>query len=88
MTATLAFHRWLMKYSGMTMIIDNVEERRRWRRSTDHPEEASIFTGEGESAFHKQEMEAFKGTVSNEDSSAASTGEVSESTEENKEVLG
>ncbi len=39
-------------------------------------------------AFHKQEMEAFKGTVSNEDSSAASTGEVSESTEENKKVLG
>ena len=27
--AVLAFHRWLMKYSGTTMIIDNIEERRR-----------------------------------------------------------
>ena len=28
--AAPAFHRWLMKYSGTTMIIDNIEERRRW----------------------------------------------------------
>jgi hypothetical protein len=37
--AVLAFHRWFMKYSGMTMIIDNVEERRRWRQNEDRPEE-------------------------------------------------
>ena len=37
--AVLAFHRWFMKYSGMTMIIDNVEERRRGRQNEDHPEE-------------------------------------------------
>ena len=28
--AAIAVHRWLMKYSGTTMIIDNIEERRRW----------------------------------------------------------
>ena len=28
--AALAFHRWPMKYGGTTMIIDNIEERRRW----------------------------------------------------------
>ncbi|MBN2098663.1 MAG: hypothetical protein JW753_03605 [Dehalococcoidia bacterium] len=35
----LAFHRWFMKYSGMTMIIDNIEERRRWRQNQDRPKE-------------------------------------------------
>jgi hypothetical protein len=37
--AVLAFHRWLMKYSGTTMIIDNVEERRRWRQNEDRSQE-------------------------------------------------
>jgi hypothetical protein len=37
--AVLAIHRWFMKYSGMTMIIDNVEERRRRRQNEDRPEE-------------------------------------------------
>ena len=27
--AALEFHRWPMKYVGTTMIIDNIEERRR-----------------------------------------------------------
>lgn len=36
--AVLAFHRWFMKYSGMTMIIDNVEERRRGRQNGARPE--------------------------------------------------
>jgi len=39
--AVLAFHRWFMKYSGMTMIIDNVEERRRRREKGDRPEQDS-----------------------------------------------
>jgi hypothetical protein len=34
-------YKWLMKYSGMTMIIDNVEERRRKRESLNHSEEPS-----------------------------------------------
>jgi hypothetical protein len=36
--AALAFHRWFMKYSGTTMIIDNIEERRRLRHNEEHPE--------------------------------------------------
>ena len=40
-TAVSAFHRWFMKYSGMTMIIDNVEERRRRREKGDRPEQDS-----------------------------------------------
>ena len=39
--AVLALHRWFMKYSGMTMIIDNVEERRRGRQNEDRPDEDS-----------------------------------------------
>ena len=39
--AVLAFHRWFMKYSGMTMIIDNVEERRRRQEKGDRPEQDS-----------------------------------------------
>ena len=37
--AVLAFHRWFMKYSGTTMIIDNIEERRRLRKSEECSEE-------------------------------------------------
>ena len=48
-TAALAFHRWFMKYSGMTMIIDNVEERRRWRENQDRLEEASDSSTERDS---------------------------------------
>lgn len=33
--ALLVTHRWFMKYSGMTMIIDNIEERRRGRQNED-----------------------------------------------------
>jgi len=47
--AVLAFHRWFMKYSGMTMIIDNVEERRRWRENQDRLEEASDSSTERDS---------------------------------------
>ena len=39
--ALLAFHRWFMKYSGTTMIIDNVEERRRLRKTAERSEEDS-----------------------------------------------
>ena len=31
--AVFALHRWFMKYSGTTMIIDNIEDRRRWRQN-------------------------------------------------------
>ena len=48
-TAVSAFHRWFMKYSGMTMIIDNVEERRRWRENQDSLEEASNSSTERDS---------------------------------------
>jgi hypothetical protein len=37
--AVSAFHRWFMKYSGTTMIIDNIEERRRLRKSEERSEE-------------------------------------------------
>jgi hypothetical protein len=39
--AVLALHRWFMKHSGTTMIIDNIEERRRLRRSEESSEEDS-----------------------------------------------
>jgi len=47
--AVLALHRWFMKYSGMTMIIDNVEERRRWRKNQGRLEEASDSSTERDS---------------------------------------
>jgi hypothetical protein len=31
--AALAFHRWFMKYSGTTMTIDSIEERRSLRHN-------------------------------------------------------
>jgi len=34
-------HKWLMKYSGTTMIIDSVEERLRKRESLNHTKESS-----------------------------------------------
>jgi hypothetical protein len=37
--AVTDIYKWLMKYSGMTMIIDNVEERRRKRESLNHTKE-------------------------------------------------
>jgi hypothetical protein len=37
--AVLAVHRWFMKYSGTTMIIDSIEERRRLRKSEESAEE-------------------------------------------------
>jgi len=39
--AALAFHRWFMKYSGTTTIIDNIEERRRLRHNEEHPSTSS-----------------------------------------------
>ena len=48
-TAALAFHRWFMKYSGMTMIIDNIEERRRWRQNEGRPDEDSGSLSERDS---------------------------------------
>ena len=39
--APRALYRWLMKYSGTTMIIDSVEERLRKRESLNHSEETS-----------------------------------------------
>ena len=51
--AALAVHRWFMKYSGMTMIIDNIEERRRWRQNEDRPEEDSGSSGERDSPSQK-----------------------------------
>ena len=39
--ALLACHRWFMKYSGMTMIIENVEERRRGREEEYPPAQNS-----------------------------------------------
>ncbi len=39
--AVSAVHRWFMKYSGTTMIIDNIEERRRLRKTEERSEEDS-----------------------------------------------
>jgi hypothetical protein len=84
--AVLAFHRWFMKYSGMTMIIDNVEERRRGRQNEDPLDEDSGSSSD--SPLHKQEMGTFTRTTADEDSTPGSSGAVSGSTEGNKKVLG
>jgi hypothetical protein len=51
--AVLALHRWFMKYSGMTMIIDNVEERRRWRQNKGRPDKDSGSSCDQDSPSHK-----------------------------------
>ncbi len=51
--AVLAFHRWFMKYSGMTMIIDNIEERRRGRQNGARQEADSGSSGERDSPSQK-----------------------------------
>ena len=51
--AVSAFHRWFMKYSGMTMIIDNVEERRRGRQNEDPPDEDSGSSCDRDSPLHR-----------------------------------
>jgi len=51
--AVSAFHRWFMKYSGMTMIIDNVEERRRGRQNEDPPDEDSGSSCDRDSPMHR-----------------------------------
>jgi hypothetical protein len=51
--AVFAFHRWFMKYSGMTMIIDNVEERRRGRQNEGRPDEDSGSSCDRDSPSHK-----------------------------------
>jgi hypothetical protein len=86
--AVLAFHRWFMKYSGMTMIIDNVEERRRWRHSKDRSEEDSGSSCGRDPPSQKQEMETFTRPAAHEDSNASSTSLGLGLNEENKEVLG
>ena len=43
--AALAFHRWFMKYSGTTMIIDSIEDRRRGRREEEQPGDSSASSG-------------------------------------------
>lgn len=45
--ATLAFHRWFMKYSGTTMIIDNIEERRRLQHTEESSDADSTQRDEG-----------------------------------------
>jgi hypothetical protein len=51
--AVLAFHRWLMKYSGTTMIIDSIEERRRRRQSEERSEGDSGTSSERDSPSQK-----------------------------------
>jgi hypothetical protein len=51
--AAIAVHRWLMKYSGTTMIIDNIEERRRQRQSEEHSEADSGTSSERDSPSQK-----------------------------------
>jgi hypothetical protein len=51
--AVSGLHHWFMKYSGMTMIIDNVEERRRWRQKSDHAEENSGSSCERDTSSEK-----------------------------------
>jgi len=53
MKAVLAFHRWFMKYSGTTMIIDNIEERRRWRQYEERSEADSGTSSERDSPSQK-----------------------------------
>jgi hypothetical protein len=51
--AAIAVHRWLMKYSGTTMIIDNIGERRRQRQSEEHSEADSGTSSERDSPSQK-----------------------------------
>ena len=51
--AAPAFHRWFMKYSGTTMIIDNIEERRRWRQYEERSEADSGTSSERDSPSQK-----------------------------------
>jgi hypothetical protein len=52
--AALAFHRWFMKYSGTTMIIDSIEERRHLRHNNEERPEADPGTSsEGDSPCQK-----------------------------------
>jgi hypothetical protein len=51
--AALAFHRWFMRYSGTTMIIDSIEERRRLRHNEERPEEDPGTSSEGDSPSQK-----------------------------------
>ena len=51
--AALAVHRWFMKYSGTTMIIDNIEERRRWRQSEERSQADPGTSSERESPSQK-----------------------------------
>jgi len=51
--SALAFHRWFMKYSGTTTIIDNIEERRRLRHNEEHPEAHPSMSSEGGSTSQK-----------------------------------
>jgi hypothetical protein len=51
--AALAFHRWFMKYSTTTMIIDNIEERGRLRHNEERPEAGPGTSSEGDSPSQK-----------------------------------
>lgn len=87
--AALALHRWFMKYSGMTMIIDNVEDRRRWRRDHEHVEVgAGSSCGERESPSREVEEDAFRRTVADGEPAAGPAEGVLGSTEEDKKVPG
>ena len=83
-----AIHRWFMKYSGMTMIIDNVEERRRWRQNEAPPHEDSRSQFERDSPSQKQETQTLTRTAAEDDPAAGSTAGLLGSTEKNKKVLG
>ena len=67
--AVSAFHRWFMKYSGTPMIIDSIEERRRWRQSSERSEEASGTSSEGDTTPQEQKPGPITQTYSAEDSS-------------------
>jgi hypothetical protein len=85
--AALAFHRWFMKYSGNTMIIDNIEERRRGRLSEERSEVDSGTSCEGDS-LQRQHSIAIPCRLVGKEPTADSGDAVVEPVEENKKVLG